>query len=92
MHFAISCIDKPDHVSLRMENRPDHLDYLKANQNKILVGGPTLSDDGAQPTGSLLIMEFDSLSEAEAFAAADPYNKAGLFGSVTVKTWKKVFG
>ncbi len=28
---------------------------------------------------------------AETFAANDPYAKAGLFESVTIKPWKKVF-
>ena len=42
-------------------------------------------------TGSLLIMDFPDRAGAEAFAADDPYNKAGLFQSVEIKAWKKVF-
>ncbi|MFQ6017629.1 MAG: YciI family protein [Kiloniellaceae bacterium] len=89
MHFVITCLDKPGHGAVRAENRPAHLEYLKANGDKILVAGPILSEDGERPTGSLLIMAFADRAEAEAFAAGDPYNRAGLFESVTIKPWRK---
>ena len=36
-------------------------------------------------------MEFDDLDGAQAFADGDPYYKAGVFESVSIKPWKKVF-
>ncbi len=90
MHFVIACIDKPGQPELRQENRPDHLEYLSDHTERIVVAGPTLGDDGA-PNGSVLVMEFDDLAQAEAFAAGDPYAKAGVFDSVSVKPWKKVY-
>jgi hypothetical protein len=42
--------------------------------------------------GSLIILEVADLATAEAWAAADPYAKAGLFGDVTLTGWKKVIG
>ncbi len=90
MYFVISCIDKPGQPELRQSNRPDHLDYLKDFEDKILSAGPTLDDDG-NPNGSLLIMEFDDISSAKAFADGDPYAKAGVFESTSIKAWKKVF-
>ena len=41
--------------------------------------------------GSLLVVDFPSLADANAFAANDPYAKAGLFESVIIKPWKIVF-
>jgi uncharacterized protein YciI len=41
--------------------------------------------------GSTLIMEFNDRTEAESWAAADPYAKASLFQSVDIRPWKKVF-
>jgi uncharacterized protein YciI len=35
-------------------------------------------------------MEFPDRAAAEAFAAGDPYRKAGLFESVIIRRWKKV--
>ena len=54
------------------------------------AAGPTLGDDNA-PNGSVLVMEFDDRSQAQAFADNDPYAKAGVFESVSIKPWKKVY-
>jgi uncharacterized protein len=90
MLFAIICHDKKDHTHVRMENRPAHLEYLGGHKDKAYAVGPMLSDDGEGMIGSLLIMDFGDKSEAETFAAGDPYNQAGLFESVTIAPWKKV--
>lgn len=89
MHFVITCIDKPGQPELRQANRPDHLNHLAEHEDRIVVAGPTL--DGEVPNGSVLIMEFDDLEGAQAFADGNPYYKAGVFESVSVKPWKKVF-
>jgi len=91
MHFAIVCFDKPNSGEIRKTARPAHLEYLEKHRPQILVTGPMLGDDGETPIGSLLILDFKDRSAAKAFAAGDPYNKAGLFESVSVKAWRKVF-
>ena len=90
MYFVISCVDKPGQPGLRQDNRPDHLDYLGSHAERIVAAGPTLSDDDA-PNGSVLVMEFDDRAQAQAFADNDPYAKAGVFESVSIKSWKKVY-
>jgi uncharacterized protein YciI len=90
MPFMIYCLDKPGHAHVRADNRAAHLDYLKAQwMDKIIVAGPLLSDDGAGMVGSLLLMDLKDRAEADAFVAGDPYGKAGLFASVSVRPWKK---
>jgi uncharacterized protein YciI len=37
------------------------------------------------------VAEFESLDEAKDWANADPYKNAGVYASVTVKPFKKVF-
>lgn len=91
MHFAIVCTDKPGSLDTRKEHRPAHLDYLKSYEDRILAAGPLLADDGETPAGSLLLMEFDDIEAARGFADGDPYNKAGLFKTVTICPWRKVF-
>lgn len=91
MHFVIYCLDKPDHTHVRAEARPAHVDYLKEHAAKIVAAGPMLSDDGESMVGSTLLMAFNDKSEAENWAANDPYAKAGLFESVDIRPWKKVF-
>ena len=91
MHFAIVCIDKPDQGAVRAEHRPAHLEYLKSHEAQILTAGPLLSDDGKNPVGSLLILDFADLDAARKFAEGDPYNVAGLFKAVNICPWRKVF-
>ncbi len=90
MQFAIVCLDKPDHLNVRMDNRPAHLDHLKAHEAQILIAGPLLSDDGQTPVGSLLVMDFADAEAARSFAEADPYAVAGLFKTVTICPYRKV--
>lgn len=90
MNFALYCVDKADHGHVRTENRPAHLEYLKGKVDSLLIAGPLLADDGTTVLGSLLVIEAADRAEAEAFAAGDPYAKAGLFEKVTVIAFKKV--
>lgn len=91
MHFVIYCLDKPGHAQVRLDNRPAHVEYLKASADRIVCAGPMLADDGEGMVGSTLVMAFDDRAEADAWAANDPYAKAGLFESVSIRPWKKVF-
>ncbi len=89
MLYLIHAFDKPGHLDVRMENRPTHVDYLKSFGDKLHAAGPTLDTNG-EMNGSLVILDFEEQSEAEAFAANDPYAKAGLFEKVIIQPWKKV--
>lgn len=91
MAFILECLDRPDSLPLRLANRPAHLAYIEAHLDLVIVAGPILADDGTTPVGSLLILADDSRDAVEAFAAADPYAKAGLFATVTIRPWRKVF-
>ncbi|MEE9318362.1 MAG: YciI family protein [Rhodospirillales bacterium] len=90
MYFVITCTDKPGQPELRSANRGDHIEYLKSHADKILCAGPTLGEDDT-PNGSLLIMNFEDVQAAQDFAVADPYSKAGVFETVGITPWKKVF-
>ena len=92
MLFAAFCTDKNDHLSVRMENRPAHLDFLGTKGDAIKYAGPTLADDGETPNGSLIIFEDDTLDAARNWIAGDPYAKAGLFADVVIRPWKKALG
>lgn len=91
MLFHIHGIDKPDHLEVRKANRDAHLAYVRDGfLDRIVLGGPTM-DAGGDMNGSVLVIDFDGLAEAEAFCAGDPYARAGLFESVTIRPMKKVF-
>ncbi|MEL6914426.1 MAG: YciI family protein [Pseudomonadota bacterium] len=90
MLVALTARDKPGALSIRMETRAAHVDYLKASP-AVRMAGPLL-DAGGEMAGSLIILEVADMAEAERFAAGDPYGRAGLFESVSLDPWNKVIG
>jgi uncharacterized protein YciI len=56
-------------------------------------GGPFLTAaEGGDPRGSMVIVEAADLAAAEAFAAGDPFAKAGLFETVKIEPWRATLG
>ncbi len=89
MLYVIFAMDKPGHEQLRLDTRPAHVDYLKANAGIIVTAGPLQSDDGDSMIGSVLVLDVDGRQAAEAFAQGDPYAQAGLFESTRIVRWKR---
>jgi hypothetical protein len=90
MFVALIAHDKPGALNVRQENRPAHLEYLKST-DLVAQAGPLLDARGGM-IGSLIILEVEDMAQAEAWADADPYAKAGLFQSVTLTHWNRVIG
>ena len=97
MLYAIISEDVPDSSPRRKVARPDHLQRLEEllAQGRIVVGGPFPAIDSTDPgeagfTGSLLVVEFDSLEEAQAWAQEDPYITSGAYERSIVKPFKQV--
>lgn len=88
--FVVHCQDKPGAQQIRLDNRAAHLEWLKANLDKIAMAGPVQTEDRTGMVGSVLVLNFADRAELDAFLAQDPYAKAGLFDSVTVLPYKKV--
>ncbi len=96
MYYAMIGEDAPDSLEARMAARPEHLARLNAlkDQGRLLIAGPCPAIDSPDPgpagfSGSLVVAEFPSLAEAEAWLAADPYVTEGVFARTTVKPFKK---
>ena len=87
MHFAIVAYDKPNGLQHRMDVRPDHLAHLDTLGDKLVLAGPFLDDKGDM-VGSFMVIEADSLAEAEATFGRDPFVKSGVFDSITIKPWR----
>jgi uncharacterized protein len=90
MRYALICTDKADHLELRKANRDAHLAHIR-DSGVVEMAGPFLNDRG-EMSGSLVVLEVPDRASAEAWAAADPYAKAGLFAKVRIEEWKKVIG
>ncbi|WP_137388469.1 YciI family protein [Rhodoligotrophos defluvii] len=89
-HFVILCTDVPNSAEKRNGARPAHLQYLTSLGSKLRLAGPFMADDGKTMTGSMLVVETDTIEEARQIAAGDPYGPAGVFAEVEVKPWKWV--
>lgn len=90
MRAALICIDKPDHLQIRIDNRPAHLAHIESS-GIVEMAGPFLDENGGM-IGSLVILTVETLEQAQNWAGNDPYAKAGLFETVSIREWKKVIG
>lgn len=90
MLIALIAIDKPGALDLRKANRDAHVAYLK-DSGVVQQAGPFLSNEG-EMCGSLIILDVADMEAAQAFAAGDPYGKAGLFERVELRAWNRVIG
>lgn len=97
MYYLIYSEDVANSLPLRMTVREQHLARLSELQlqGRLLVAGPCPAIDNENPgeagfTGSLIIAQFESLTEAQTWADQDPYISAGVYEKVTVKPYKKV--
>jgi hypothetical protein len=97
MLYAIISEDASNSLELRKANRPAHLERLEIlkKQGRLKIAGPHPSVDSEDPgqngySGSLVVAEFDTLADAEAWASLDPYQTAGVYKHVIVKPFKYV--
>jgi uncharacterized protein YciI len=98
MLYAITGQDVADSLTQRMAQRPAHLARLQALQaeGRLLLAGPFPAVDAEDPgaagfTGSLIVAEFASLSEAQHWAEADPYRVSGVYREISVRPFRKTF-
>ncbi|ELY3982963.1 YciI family protein [Cronobacter muytjensii] len=98
MLYVIYAEDVADSLEKRHSVRPAHLARLQLlhDEGRLLTAGPMPAVDSNDPgaagfTGSTVIAEFASLDAAQAWAEADPYIAAGVYKTVAVKPYKKVF-
>lgn len=98
MLFAIMAHDVENSLAARLQARPAHIERLQAlkDEGRLVLAGPHPAIESEDPgqagfTGSLIIAEFDSFESARAWANLDPYVLAGVYASVHIKPFKKVF-
>ncbi|MGK9067426.1 YciI family protein [Stutzerimonas chloritidismutans] len=98
MLYAIIATDVANSLQDRLAARPAHLARLEQllEEGRLVLAGPHPAVDSNDPgtagfTGSLVVAEFESLEAAQAWADADPYKAAGVYGDVVVKPFKRVY-
>ena len=96
MLYAIMAEDTPNSLEKRLAARPAHFARLQNMQNegRLLLAGPFPAIDSNEPgpagySGSLIIVEFPTLEEAEQWANEDPFVTSGVYSQVVVKPFRK---
>lgn len=97
MLYAFISQDVENSLEKRLSVRDKHLERLQElkKQGRLIIAGPHPAIDSNDPgtagfTGSLIVAEFDSQSDAQIWADADPYVSAGVYETITIKPFKKV--
>lgn len=89
MHYVIHCLDHPGSVEKRLAHYEEHKAYLAKASMKTVISGPLLAEDEQTMVGSCFVVEADSLAEVEAFNRNDPFAKAGLWETVSIRAFNK---
>ena len=96
MLYSIVGTDIENSLQARLSARPEHVGRLKqlVEQGRLILAGPNPAIDSSDPgdagfTGSIIIAEFDSLTEARDWANQDPYLLTGVYASVEVKPFNQ---
>jgi uncharacterized protein YciI len=90
MLFAFMLFDAPGMAERRLEIRPEHKAYLGAVAERMAFAGPLLDEAGAM-TGSLLVIDFADRAAALAWLDAEPFTRAGVYGSRQVTAFRNLW-
>lgn len=91
MTFAIITKDAEGSAAARATLQDAHKRYLDANRPHLVAAGAMLQDDGATAHGGILLVDFETREEVDAFVRNDPFWDAGVFGDITITRWRKAF-
>jgi len=90
MLWIIYCEDRDDGAAaIRAAVRDEHLAYLEAHENILLLGGALLADDGVARLGSVFLVNLPNRDAVERLMLEEPFRKAGLFKRVTIARMRK---
>lgn len=88
MLTVVRCLYRPGGADARLHIRDAHVEYMIASRSVLEQGGALLGADGAV-AGMFLVLRHDSRDRVDAFLAAEPYTRAGLFETTTIETFDR---
>ena len=81
MQFVVNAHDGKNMLEKRMEVRPRHLENMTRNKEHVVCAGGIL-DEAGKPIGSVLVLDFESRDQLDAYLAGEPY--------IIEKVWEDV--
>jgi uncharacterized protein YciI len=91
MPYMIQFDDAEGVQERRLELRDAHRAHVRSQGPKVLASGGLLDDDIDRADGGLILIDFDTRAEAEAFVQADPFFRGGIYTDVQIRRWRKAF-
>ncbi|MDC7788141.1 YciI family protein [Rhodoplanes sp. TEM] len=70
----------------------DHWAFMTPYIDRMVARGPTMSEDGRLPTGSLHIVDLADEDAVRVFAEADPLARGGVFEEIVVRGFENLTG
>lgn len=79
MPFYVHAQDRPGVGAALLDLVESHWSYMDRFADRLILRGPTLSDDGTEHTGSVHVVDLADRAGAERFATEEPFWLAGLY-------------
>ena len=84
MQFVITAYDGKNVLDKRMAVRPRHLKGMQKLIDHIVCAGGILDDEG-KAKGSVLVMNFESRNDIDAYLAEEPYVVEGVWDKIVIE-------
>lgn len=93
-HVVIARDGRDDGAKARRARvRPEHLRQIepRVDRGEILVGGAIL-DEAGDMVGSVLLVDFETRDELDAWLRTDPYVTGGVWQEIEVQPYRPAVG
>ena len=84
MQFVITAYDGKGKLEKRMEVRPRHLENMAKVPGKVICAGGLLDEEGKMK-GSVMVFDFESREDLDAYLASEPYILEHVWEDVRVE-------
>ena len=95
MLFAVHALDRSDIAARRREAFEAFRDYLAQSRSlgtTVVMAGPLLDDSGANFIGGLFLIDARDRAAAEAFVYGSPYQTQGIWETVHIHSYRRMYG
>jgi uncharacterized protein YciI len=90
--WVIFAWDKPGQAAARAAHVDAQRDCARALGERLIGYGHIVSDDAARALATTWFVQLDDRAAAESFVAADPLNRASVYGTIDIRRWSNSFG
>ncbi len=91
--FVLVGMDGPNGPEIRGQHRTAHLAHIDGldAEGRISYAGPIRDDGNEKSIGAVIVFEASDLATAREVAHQDPFVSEGVFESLSIQPFKKVY-